>query len=443
MRVVGFAVSALVWLVCILEIAFFKMRSEVSDLQWLYAGAFIGFVGAAIFASRIEKFRIWIVFGLGLAIRIALIFAVPNLSDDYYRFTWDAHVHAQGISPFEFTPEEYLEAFPEDQKAQELFAANSENFRTGMNSKRFYSVYPAINQWVYQISFAIGSPNEGNLIVMKIIMVLFEVLSFFLIARILSLLGRPELSISWYWLNPLVIIEFVGNLHFEGIAMAFLLFGFYHLLKKNSWNSAVGVGLAIATKINPMFLAMVSLKEWKFKRLILWGAIIAFVSTILFLIYPGVSYVENYRKSLRLYVYVFQFNDMPLNLLYMIRHIIGGKTIGVVLTILPIIAMLAILSLNFLKVQWKASERMILAYAIFFLLSTTVMPWYILMMLPFAVFSKWKSPIIWTYTIFWTYYFYDPEGSGQIDWVVCAEYVILIGTLIYDILNHRRKHRAL
>ena len=41
---------------------------------------------------------------IGLLFRVMLLFSVPNLSQDFYRFFWDGQLSLNGINPYQFTP---------------------------------------------------------------------------------------------------------------------------------------------------------------------------------------------------------------------------------------------------------------------------------------------------------------------------------------------------
>src|SRR5690606_34247736 len=75
-------------------------RSDFTKLISLYAALFSG---TYLF---LEKFKLdfWRLAILGTAFRLILIPAIPNLSQDFYRFLWDGRVLLQGVSPYLFTP---------------------------------------------------------------------------------------------------------------------------------------------------------------------------------------------------------------------------------------------------------------------------------------------------------------------------------------------------
>ena len=79
-------------------------RHDFIKLFTLYIGLFgltyvlIQYVGGQ------QRFAL----GLGVIFRFIFLFAIPNLSQDFYRFIWDGFVVLEGSNPYLFTPEQYL-----------------------------------------------------------------------------------------------------------------------------------------------------------------------------------------------------------------------------------------------------------------------------------------------------------------------------------------------
>ncbi len=420
-------------------LSFETLRVENMQVQLLFGGMFAIYATLAfLFRFRDWKTGLTDLFLAGFVLRLMLVFSTPNLSDDFYRFTWDGYMLTQGYNPFEVTPENYVKKHPEDKVAFELFSANSKNFRSGMNSKRYYSIYPTVNQFVFGFSYWLtNSPNQGNLMIMKIILLLFECFTFVVLVRLLRLMQKATFLALLYWLNPLVVVEFVGNLHFDGAALTLLLFSFYLLKREKLLGSGAALAGAVATKLNPVFLACVNWRDLRFFRLLKWWSIAGVLSVLLLMIVLHPSSIENFFQSFRLYFFVFQFNS---SLIFLSRTFFGGEGIQLAMAILPFVTIVSILCLNLLNRKWGTPEKLMLAYTLYFLLGTTVHPWYITLLIPFALLTKWTYPIVWSYVIVWTYGFYHEGAVIQNGWVIFAEYLVMLSFLIWDLRRTYRFH---
>ncbi|MCB9334026.1 MAG: hypothetical protein H6574_23480 [Lewinellaceae bacterium] len=110
--------------------------------------------------------RWWI--GLGIGLRVLLLFSIPNLSDDFYRFLWDGRLSAQGIHPFAHTPAYFIE----NQIAltgitPELFA--------NLNSPAYYTVYPPVCQAVFWMAAKLYPESlTGGVFVLKLFLFFCE-----------------------------------------------------------------------------------------------------------------------------------------------------------------------------------------------------------------------------------------------------------------------------
>ena len=392
-------------------------RIDQLKIQLLFAALFTIY-GGLIFFYRKARWQTTVMslFLAGAILRVILLFSTPNLSDDFYRFTWDGYLNNIGYPVFESTPRDFILQHPEDTVAQQLFEAHNANFRSGMNSKDYYSIYPTVNQSIFAFTYWItDSPNRGNLVLMKAILFLFECFTFFILIRLLRRLKKPEFLSMLYWLNPLAIVEFVGNLHFDGIALTFLLLSYYLLVRGKLTGSGFALAGAIATKLNPVFLACINWRELGFKKLVKWGMITAVASVALLLIVLRFQDLNHFHQSFRLYLYVFQFNS---SLIFLADTLFGLSGLVFVMAYFPMVVFVGIMTLNILKGRWGISEKLIIAYTIYFIFGSTVHPWYIIILIPFAVISDWKFPIVWSYLIVWSYSFYHVDAVTQNGWVI-------------------------
>ena len=135
---------------------------------------------------------------------------VPNLSDDYLRFIWDGRLLAHGYNPYLYLPTQLVHT------ALGSSAGLTDSLFQGLNSPRYFTVYPPLNQAFFGLAAWLFPTNLlGTIISLRIPILLADLGSIYLLAKLLRRFGKnPNLSLL-YGLNPLVILELTGNLHFE------------------------------------------------------------------------------------------------------------------------------------------------------------------------------------------------------------------------------------
>ena len=162
-------------------------------------------------------------FWLGLGLRVAALFAFPLLSDDVYRFLWDGSLWWAGIHPFTAAPE-VLAAGSEG----EAFAKTYAHLLDNMNSAGYFTVYPTLSQVVFALGGLIDNAFWGS-VVIKLVLILGELGVWWFLRKLPATLEGSTSMALLYWLNPLVIVEIMGNAHFEGLALLCILAAVYAL----------------------------------------------------------------------------------------------------------------------------------------------------------------------------------------------------------------------
>ena len=144
-------------------------------------------------------------------------------------------------------------------------------------------------------------------------------LTFLGILKILQSQKRIQSLSIIYFLNPLILVEGMVNLHCEIIMIAFLIWGIYYIfIKKSIGLGALLFTLSIASKLLPiMFLPFFffGLKRKERIRFFTIGLIcmgIAF-SPIIF----GLDF-QNFGSSIDLYFQKFEFNG---GIYYLLRYL--------------------------------------------------------------------------------------------------------------------------
>lgn len=394
-------------------------RSQFGLLLTIYAFVFLIYLFNPE-KNLIQKREGWLWF---LACSLPLFFKVPLLSDDVYRFIWDGHLSISGINPFLYLPSE-LSSYPD------LFPK--------LNSPQYYSVYPPLKQYIFAISaFLAGGSEELNIFWLRLF-VLFSMLSgFYFFRKILSLLKKDEIGPYWLAFNPLILIESLGNLHFEVVVLSLLLSSYFVFLKSKSisW-SAVLFGLAVSVKLIPLTLLPLIVRKLGLKKGLVFSLFVLIVNLILFMPFYSPQFFVNFGDSLDLYFHSFEFNA---GLYYLLREIgfafTGFNTIQYLGTALALTDLFLILWISFRTKTFV--EAAVLILSIHLLLSTTVHPWYIIPLLGLSFITRLTYPLAWSGLIFLSYAAYRTEVVKENLWLTAFSYLLLFVFIFFDFRRKR------
>ncbi|WGD33543.1 glycosyltransferase 87 family protein [Olleya sp. YS] len=418
--------------------AYDLVRTDYLKLIVLYTGLFICFY--KIIQQNKNNFKLLVI--IAIISRLVFLLAIPNLSQDFYRFIWDGRLILQGINPYLYTPQSFISdgQFPINQ-AQELV-----NGMQVLNASH-YSNYPPLNQLFFIIANLFSTCSIlGSVIGLRLIIIAADIGTLYFGGKLLTKLGLKKHKIFWYTLNPFIIIELTGNLHFEGIMLFFLIFSLY-LLSTNKWKwSAIIFALSISTKLVPLLFLPLFIKWFRtkknntdFKKLISFYIIIGITTIILFVPFFSMQFVNNYSKTVGLWFSNFEFNASIYYILRAIGYqITGYNQIALIGKILPLLVFIIIWILALKRKNQNLPilmVSMLFAMTCYLLLSTTVHPWYIATILLLSVFTNYKYAIVWSFIIIISYLAYANADNIENLWVIGLEYLIVFSILFWEIFK--------
>ena len=463
--------------------AYYTLRTDALQLILLYSILFVlGYQilktsGFYTSTSLSTSFRILVI--ASILFRLLFLFAIPNLSQDFYRFIWDGQMLLEGLNPYLYTPDFIInQGETKIPLAQELYNG------MGALSSSHFTNYPPLNQ----LCFVIGNLFPGHSILssvigMRLIIIAADIGTLYFGKKLLEALKLPSNRIFWYILNPFIIIELTGNLHFEGVMIFFLVWSLY-LLHKGCWKwAAVIFACSVSVKLIPlMFLPLFFwwfLKESKenviankvklsFKKkeisalrlrsvqaiqvprngiskLILFYTIIVVTLVLFFLPFFSIEFIDNYSKTVGLWFNNFEFNASIYYILRAIGYAITGyNEIGFIGKILPLISILVILGFSVFKKNNsipKLSTSILLVFTIYLFLSTTVHPWYIATLVMLCIFTNYRYPLVWSLVIIVSYLSYLGIGSADKSenlWIVALEYFLVFSVFFWEVILKKR-----
>lgn len=381
--------------------------------------------GAWIFVMRGNLHTTHILW-MGILLRLGLIGSFPALSDDIYRFFWDGTLIVQGISPYGLLPSDVVS----------MGIPNLDlSLHNQLNSPKYYTIYPPINQ----LYFALGSIVKNislATVIMKSLTILTEVIGYIFIIKILKQHKLKLQLSSLYFLNPLVILEGCGNLHFEVVMISFLCISMYYVFNNKVIYGALWMAISIGVKLLPlMILPYFWFNMGKKDRKVFFGSLILFC-TLIFL--PLIASIggTSFMSSVDLYFRKFEFNASIYYLFrYLGQQISGYNLIRYIGPALAVITLGINLFLASSKIKYTFSNFArygLISWSIYLLLATTVHPWYVITVLFFSIFTNTKYPSIWTYLIFISYVNYSYPKYYENLWWIFFEYVVLFIFIIVE-----------
>jgi alpha-1,6-mannosyltransferase len=443
--------------ICYFTFAYYTERTKFYAVSFLWFSLFGLFY--LLIKNKNSSFTTLVV--IALSFRLIFLFAIPNLSQDFYRFIWDGRMLLNGFNPYLSLPETFVQ-----QNLQPIAETTALYNGMGELNGSHYTNYPPLNQLCFLIAalFA-GKSIFGSVLVLRSIIILADIGILYFGKKLLERLNLPVKNIFWYFLNPFIIIEMTGNLHFEPVMLFFLVWALYKLQQQKWIFAAILIACSVSIKLIPLlFLPLffqwfvnrnylkqgekpqnqnkhTSFKNLAFKivKLSLFYLIILTFTLLLFLPFYNSELIGNYSNSIGLWFRSFEFNASFYYIFREIGYVFRGyNEITFISKITPVLTILFLLYLSFFKQNKNIVQLMtgmLFGLCFYYFTATTVHPWYLATPLILCVFTKYKFPIVWSLVIILTYEAYANNPWQENLWFVFIEYLIVFSFLIFEVFQ--------
>lgn len=366
---------------------------------------------------------------LAILCRVVLLFSMPTLSDDIYRFLWDGHLIHKGISPLSYLPSDLIATDLSDGYLEGLFPL--------LNSPDYYTIYPPISQLIYYLSTIGELTIEHSVLLMKSLLLSFEILTLFFTYKLLRKFELAPKRLLIYALNPLIILEVMGNMHFEGVMICFLMMSIYLLTFKKFFLSGAALACSVGAKLLPLMflpaLLLWSYKKGNWKKLML-GLIFALM--VLFVPFFFTLDIDKFLSSVDLYFQKFEFNA---SIYYVTRFLgkllTGYNQIAIIGPFLSLCALGIILYRSYFAQFVKLKGLLpifLLSFVTYLLFTTTVHPWYLSVPIALSVFYTRWWVIAWSFLITLSYSTYAHPDFKESMWIIFVEYLIVFLVFLFE-----------
>lgn len=368
---------------------------------------------------------------LGIFFRLLFLFSTPLLSDDFYRFIWDGRLWFNGINPFAELPTYYMQ-----NQGEAPLGINKELFNL-INSPTHYTVYPPIPQFINWVAAWLASDSLWlSGVIMRIAHITAEAGTLLLLPQVLKGFKVDVKNIAWYALNPLIIIELVGNLHHEALMIFFLMLFLSNYLQQK-WNGAgFAFAMAVAAKLIPLMFLPAIVFRLNLKQNIRFLIVFVVSLSISFAPLLDPTFFSGMENSLLLYYQNFEFNA---GIYYTFREvgywIKGYNMIALIGKFFAFGVTAAILFIS-VRAHYKKqllTETLLWISTVFALFSLILHPWYIALVILFATLTRYKFAFLWSLLIMGTYVGYSFGGFVEVMPMVALEFILVLVFIFVEI----------
>lgn len=182
----------------------------------------------------------------GLLFRMTMVVGPPDLSGDIYRYVWDGHVAAAGISPYAAPPD-----------SPRLVPLRDANWAR-VEHRDARTIYPPAAEWLFRVAAVTPWPRQ----LLQVVFLLADLLCVVLLARF----PRGRFAAALYAAFPLPIVESAGAGHLDSVGVALMLAALLWIRKGN----AIGGGIALGFSIMVKYVAGLAILPFLFRRKLLF-----------------------------------------------------------------------------------------------------------------------------------------------------------------------------
>lgn len=436
-RVTGAIIILMSFLICRMDGSFiYCVPQHMRPIRILVLYLLIWFSAYFFALERVRKIQtsdnhtmnlIWIFF-VGLVIRI-LFFAPPAIQEtDFFRYFWDGQAIIQGANPYRLSPQEaYL--LPE-KPALHGTSEMTDTFKY-ISFPDVKTIYPPLAQYFFAFSQLLTPWSAWG---WKWMIFVADGL---IIWILMTLLGHWEIRKEWialYAWSPLILKEFLNNLHLDIFALLFLCLMIYGLIKKWTTFSFVALACAVMVKWFALILLPLLIRvTWKTPKQAVFHAGL-FLSLIVFLYLPFASAGHSLWEGLITFSLKWKVNAGLFNLIsFLFQSLSFPEDLVRLSSRFTIALIFALVSVLVMRWFWNRRDvlsfcqsALILTASLFFLIPIGN-PWYYSWTFPFLMFFPVRALILFSGLVLLYYldfYFMYQNQRDLFEWVRWGEYGI-------------------
>ncbi len=422
--------AALVLLAALLEAAFLALR------RWLVPAPDVaGVIGVALAASVVYfaaarlvwhwpepgRAALWVVLLAAVVFRATLFPLPPTLSNDLYRYQWEAAVQRAGHNPYRVTP------------ADPALAGFRPPEYDRLPGKNYPAAYGPLTELLVRLAAL-----WGGLAGFKLLSVLFDLATLVTLVGLLRARGEPAVRALLYGWCPLVVVEFAASGHNDSLALCMLLVANFFIIRQRAGVSIAALAAAVMAKWFPVVAAPVFFRRTGPNRA-RWRNLLLFSGVALLCVLPYrdagwslfaglAAYAREWRNNASFYALLTAATGE--------EAVAAGVGMGVV----------AGLVVHCWRRRMEPLRASYLLMAALLLVSPNVFPWYVTWLAPFLCFFPNAGLLAWTATVWLSYgVLVDFTATGAWryhGWILWLEYAPVYALLLASWLRGPGRRRS-
>ncbi|MFI5273576.1 MAG: glycosyltransferase 87 family protein [Ktedonobacterales bacterium] len=319
-------------------------------------------------SQRVRWLELALIALAGVAFRALFLGTPPALSQDAYRYVWDAHLVAHGVSPYT-----HIVTDPA------LAALRDSVIWPRVSWRGSPTLYPPGAQLAFLLVHWLA---PLNITAMQLFMALCDLLCGALTVVLLRQRGLDPRRAIVYWWSPLPVLEFTASAHVDALATLWVLAAL--AVAGTRWRLArpvagVLLGLAVMTKLYPLLFAVALVRRRD------WGFVLALGATCLALAAPFVPLGLGGGGFLGTY-FAQRFGDQGLAFRLITTVFVNGH-IQLALQVLGLLAACALVASLRLRRGLPPAAAILVLSAGWIVFAPHLFPWYVGLLLPLLALS--------------------------------------------------------
>ena len=198
-----------------------------------------------------DRWTFFIILACAAGCRLVCIFAPPFLSTDIFRYVWDGKVQAAGINPYLYIPADPHLAFLRDL-----------DIYPNINRREYaHTIYPPGAQMLFLLITRLGASVRS----MKVGIVGLEMLTIWVLLKLLAALGLRREQVLLYAWHPLLLWEVASSGHIDGAALPLIALSLLFYVRNKPLATGVALAAATLVKLYPiaLFPALYRRSDWR------------------------------------------------------------------------------------------------------------------------------------------------------------------------------------